>query len=41
MSIIKVLGKMPDPFMRPDGTRVTPAVWPAYKKKPARLCCKA
>lgn len=28
----KFLGKMPDPFLKPDGTRVTPAEWPEYKK---------
>ncbi len=32
MSNIQVLGKMPDPFMRADGTRVTPAEWPAYRE---------
>ncbi|MBQ8858311.1 MAG: prolyl oligopeptidase family serine peptidase [Clostridia bacterium] len=32
MSDIKVLGKLPDPFLREDGTRVTPAEWPEYKK---------
>ena len=25
-------GKMPDPFLKPDGTRVTPEEWPEYKK---------
>ena len=25
-------GKMPDPFLKPDGTRVTPQEWPEYKK---------
>ena len=25
-------GKMPDPFLKPDGTRVSPQEWPEYKK---------
>lgn len=25
-------GKMPDPFLKPDGTRVSPREWPEYKK---------
>ena len=32
MRKITFLGKMPDPFLKPDGTRVTPAEWPEYKK---------
>lgn len=32
MSKITYLGKMPDPFLRSDGTRVTPKEWSEYKK---------
>ena len=30
---VEFLGKMPDPFRKPDGTRVTPEEWPEYKKQ--------
>lgn len=30
---VTFLGKMPDPFLRPDGTRVSPEEWPEYKKQ--------
>lgn len=33
MRKVTFLGKMPDPFLREDGTRVTPEEWPAYKKE--------
>ena len=26
-------GKMPDPFLKPDGNRVTPEQWPEYKQR--------
>ncbi len=32
MRKIEFLGKMPDPFLKEDGTRVAPAEWPEYKK---------
>lgn len=32
MRQITFLGKMPDPFLKPDGTRVAPTEWPEYKK---------
>lgn len=33
MREIKFLGKMPDPFLKEDGTRMTPAEWEANKKQ--------
>ena len=32
MSIVHVLGRLPDPFLREDGTRVTPEEWSEYRK---------
>ncbi len=32
MRKVTFLGKMPDPFLKADGTRVTPEEWPEYKK---------
>lgn len=33
MSKVQFLGKMPDPFLKEDGTRMTPAEWEANKGK--------
>lgn len=30
---IKTYGKLPDPFLKEDGTRVSPQEWPTYKKE--------
>ena len=32
MRKVEFLRKMPDPFLKEDGTRVTPEEWPSYKK---------
>ena len=31
MRKLEFLGKMPDPFKKPDGTRMTPAEWEAQR----------
>lgn len=33
MREIKLLGKLPDPFLKDDGTRVSPQEWKEYKKE--------
>lgn len=33
MSKVQFLGKMPDPFLKEDGTRMTPAEWEANRDR--------
>ena len=33
MKEVTILGKLPDPFLKEDGTKVTPEEWKSYRKE--------